>query len=552
MQYGYQASSRNFFPLALLVLCALSISLLTRDSAFLGDDLTLVRAGKHMAEVSFWRPFLEPWIWHEIAEDWPPATYSYFRPLVLATFAFDYLVWGFQPLGYLITNALLHAANTLLVFHLALRLFSGHIHGRLPALLAGAFFALNPGQVFTVLWISARTDSLCALFYLAAVILFTKSLQENSRSALVLSTLFTVLAILSKEMAYTVPVACLATFAILRVPERPYQAWMFAALRSFGPHTAVAAALFLSRWAVLDPEGVAGAFTGGLEHRAHTVLREWRALLIPFDVPLKAYLAEHPFIVLLGFVAGSFLLWPLRVRIVSGITLYSVVWIVATLLPVMDVYNPWYLYLPSVGVALGAGWILGAHAGGRAALAGATAAVIMLAAYTAELNARAISWTEAGRIANAIASDFDRHHDGVGVRPIFLSMPGELEGIPLYNHNLDARLRIESGHPGLDSSVAGYLSVPVDVDEHDVRIVRADTDEWIVEALDKSSYFIFPSYPQDEMSREWGSYEVEESDERGLPRALRIRLHDHVPQERPLFYYSRGRLLPVETDAPDD
>jgi hypothetical protein len=44
-------------------------------------------------------------VWHDIT-----------RPVANLSYAFDVAVWGFRPLGFHITNVLLHAINILLVF----------------------------------------------------------------------------------------------------------------------------------------------------------------------------------------------------------------------------------------------------------------------------------------------------------------------------------------------------------------------------------------------------------------------------------------------------
>src|SRR5215470_12663688 len=49
---------------------------------------------------------------------------GHYQPLSWITFALDYLVWGMNPFGYHLTNLILHAANAVLFYFLALRLLS--------------------------------------------------------------------------------------------------------------------------------------------------------------------------------------------------------------------------------------------------------------------------------------------------------------------------------------------------------------------------------------------------------------------------------------------
>ena len=49
-------------------------------------------------------------------------TSNYYRPLTTLSFAFDYQLWGINPIGYHLTNTLLHTSAGVLVFLLLLSL----------------------------------------------------------------------------------------------------------------------------------------------------------------------------------------------------------------------------------------------------------------------------------------------------------------------------------------------------------------------------------------------------------------------------------------------
>jgi tetratricopeptide (TPR) repeat protein len=104
------------------------------------------------------------------------------------TFALDRLFWWNDPFGYHLTNVLLHMANTLAVFVLALKLFYYRRFTRgnaAPASRLGAagfasiIFAVHPLRVEPVAWISARSELLATLFFLASVLLYIYALRLN-------------------------------------------------------------------------------------------------------------------------------------------------------------------------------------------------------------------------------------------------------------------------------------------------------------------------------------------------------------------------------------
>src|SRR6516225_11438699 len=72
---------------------------------------------------------------------------GHYIPFTWMTFGLDYVVWGMNPLGYHFTNILLHAANAVLFYFIALRLLRLNVTGRpgdefWPPILGGAFARL--------------------------------------------------------------------------------------------------------------------------------------------------------------------------------------------------------------------------------------------------------------------------------------------------------------------------------------------------------------------------------------------------------------------------
>lgn len=172
---------------------------------------------------------------------WMFSTYymSLYRPMTWASFGFDYLFWGTEPLGYHLTSLLLHAANAVLVYFLALRLlalsFYGHLSSEEPIVRAGAglaalLFALHPLRVEAVAWASARGDLLAGLFSLWAVLCYLRyaTLSGTVRTWwLAGSLLIYALCLLSKASAITLPVVFLILdFYPLRRLGDGLKAWL--------------------------------------------------------------------------------------------------------------------------------------------------------------------------------------------------------------------------------------------------------------------------------------------------------------------------------------
>lgn len=137
----------------------------------------------------------------------------YYRPLLMLSFIADKFLWGLTPSFMHLENVLIHAANAVLVFFLAARIFTQDNARKceLP-LLCALLFALHPINTEPVVWISGRTDPLASLFVLLSVLALLKGLDEDRYGYLFLSSALLLLGCITKEVAvFFLPGACLIT-----------------------------------------------------------------------------------------------------------------------------------------------------------------------------------------------------------------------------------------------------------------------------------------------------------------------------------------------------
>jgi len=303
-----------------------------RDTYFLSDDFV------HIEDWGL-PPLSETWTWfyREYA--------GFYRPLTALWWKSQYLLWGLAPLGYQFTNLLLHTACAFLVRDLARQLFP--LQPRI-GLWAGLLFLFLPGHIFGVLMIAALTGLLCSLFYLAAAAAYL-------RGHIALSLLAFVLALLTKELALSLPLL-VATWEAVRQGTTGRFVWRDY-LRVTAPYALIGLSYVLARY----------FFFGHLPHspmheNAHPLRLLTNAaiyaaqMVTPWGLQdFKPFFRGHPQILLAGavggFTLGIFFLWQSRRRLSAG-HLLALLWIGIALAPVIRLYSPWSTYLPAAGVAV--------------------------------------------------------------------------------------------------------------------------------------------------------------------------------------------------------
>jgi hypothetical protein len=122
------------------------------------------------------------------------------RALLKASYTLNWTIDS-GPLGFHLVNIALHATNAVLLYLIGKRLIPDNVrnYSLLPALL----FALHPMQTEAVTYISGRSSSLMATFYLSALMVYLRGAHWTW------SCLLFFLALATRETAVTLPAALL-------------------------------------------------------------------------------------------------------------------------------------------------------------------------------------------------------------------------------------------------------------------------------------------------------------------------------------------------------
>jgi tetratricopeptide (TPR) repeat protein len=160
---------------------------------------------------------------------------SNWHPLTWLSHMTDYELFRLNPSGHHFVNVLFHAANTVLLFFLLLRL----TNLIWPSAFIAALFAWHPLHVESVAWISERKDVLSTFFALLTLLSYVKFAQAKSNAVTAspaldprpstldysLVLIFFALGLMSKPMLVTLP------FVMLLLDFWPLQRFPLSAFR---------------------------------------------------------------------------------------------------------------------------------------------------------------------------------------------------------------------------------------------------------------------------------------------------------------------------------
>ena len=345
---------------------------------------------------------------------------TFYRPLITVTMASDYLLYGAKAWGYHATNLAFQIASSIFLL-----LFINKISERmLPflqrgqallfATLAALLFALSPLHGEVVNWIIARVDSVALTFSLLS--LWTFLLPEGSKLKK-LSIASFIAALMSKEMAITVPPAALA-IVFITSPKSGLKAKLADACKQT-KFFWLTLGLYLGLRAVVLGT-VSGGYAGSIgEGLSSSLIKRWTdgsllKLFLPFN--LEIFGAKHSLYKELKvlYMAGTagFCLYLSSIKKEERIAWlkflsFALVWLVISLLPTYQVWNlndnlqgARFAYFATAPVALITGLILFAPLFARAALARfvcATMAFLLIGAFASVATANNSNWIHAQR-----------------------------------------------------------------------------------------------------------------------------------------------------------
>ncbi len=317
---------------------------------------------------------------------------NYYRPLLLLSFVFNYVIHGVAPFGYHLVSNGFHIANGVLIFILLAKFLN-----RRASFIAALLFLIHPAQTEAVTYISGRGDPMSVFFMLLGLWTFIKYHETKKLLFVISSMLLVIAAILSRETAVLLPLLLMIFYISFLAKGKFFPAVKKSFIVSF-PFWFVSIIYFVLRLTVFNFENTLNfysqpnAYTENLFYRiftfGHALVEYFKILFVAWglhmerDLPVATSLFQWPvwlgFLIILGIILltlkfyhlgikNSLKIENLKLKIKEPnsdfrIWFFSWSWFFIALGPVSGIipinafiYEHW-LYLPLIGLATFSGF----------------------------------------------------------------------------------------------------------------------------------------------------------------------------------------------------
>ncbi len=356
----HSQTNRVHWSLKVALVVTFALHLWTARLPFFMDDFAYVETARHLSVSTIPDLFTTGNLDQSASGVWwtPGGMLPFFRPVAILSFAVDWQIWGLNAFGYHLTNVLLHALCTWLVYRLGRRL----MNDAPTAAVAALVFAIHPVHNEAVVWMSGRFDLLVCVAGTSSILAYMRWRDRgNVRWALATVVLY-VASLGCKETGIVVPAFWFLLATMWRRDDRNRSIvgeWMIGV--AFGAigmgYLALRFALFGGLGSLPPPYGVdLSSMSGFVE-----LFRNLGQYLLDFVLMIQAdavimtgFWTRHPLLMIGGVVVAiAIVAMAARARFSATVFRLGLGWtaiFTAPTLPAMP--GERNVYLASVGVAL--------------------------------------------------------------------------------------------------------------------------------------------------------------------------------------------------------
>jgi hypothetical protein len=382
---------------------------------------------------------------------------GFFRPLTDMIHYVNYLIGGFDPIGYYALHILMHGINSWLFFRFCMlwKWTADEKAQRKFALLASLFFLAYPFHSEGVSWILGISALSAGMFGMAALLVLVSGFSQTSR--IFWFCFFYFIAMAGYESVLLLPLMMLVIVYGETRSIRVLGRWAVVSGVTLGAHLVVRVLVS----GVLAGEYGGKFFGGRLLYYGKNVFALWDRLFLP---PVQDFRMMVASCVLLGLLLTTvgFSFWR-RVRGLPALRNYFIQLLlllaIACTVPVLSGLSTHtsesdrFLYFPSYFLCAGIAFVLMQLFRDRAWLHGMVGLILVYEVFFVEANNR--NWIEASQTTRGVLAEISGAKLRAAGKKVFVvNLPDEYDGAYIFRLGLPDALLME----GIDTSGLVILS----------------------------------------------------------------------------------------------
>lgn len=334
----------HFNLVAFLILTAVVFSLYGKtlffDWTYLDDDVLILDRQNYLKFSNIKNIFCDT-VFAQGGQD------KFCRPLLNISFALDRLIYNIKPIGYHLTNLLIHLFNVFLIFFLLSKYYD-----KRKTFLIVLLFAVHPSITQAVAWIPGRNDSLLTLFSVISFLFLHYYINTKKLYCFLVHILSFVCVLLIKETAILLPVFYIFYLYLKKSAKKEYAYIVISSLL-------VIILYLIYRYFVLKYQTFSASFVFLLKNTFYSfpVITKYIAnVCCPFKISVFVSQVQVYYLLSIGSMLILFLLF-LKLKTKFNLKiLFGVCWFFFFLIPPLVMpANQFYdhrIYLPLIGIVI--------------------------------------------------------------------------------------------------------------------------------------------------------------------------------------------------------
>lgn len=331
------------YRLVLITTLLLAVYGNTLNHGFVWDDTDIIVGNPQLQKLSNIPSLF-------LSEDRIEGSTGYYRPMTYVSFTIDHAIWGLNPVGFNITNLVLHILVALLFY----QVISAFFKNDNLALAAALLFSLHPVVGETINFHSGgRNTLLCACFILMSLLFYAK--DKHIAAAICFAG-----AIFSKEFGLLLPAVLFVYDWSIR-KEKPR-------LLSYVPFLIAIVIYFIIRSYAVEKASLLTSLnlTESLWASPYLVIKYLAHMVYPFNLSVLYDVSTNIIYASLSLAGIIMLVFTAYYYRKQGEVVLSISWFLLFLLPVINIIQlqaasmmaDRYAYLSLMGFALALAFII--------------------------------------------------------------------------------------------------------------------------------------------------------------------------------------------------